>query len=118
MSVPAIVRAGLDRCRGERVRVSGSEPRTAAEWVVRAERLAVLSEREARWWTVLERWTFLGQTQIPTVYGRAAMRAASSEHEEARFWRDSAADWRRRAAGEPVCGVIGCGCGGVCGVPA
>jgi cytochrome d ubiquinol oxidase subunit I len=43
---------------------------------------------------------------------RPATMFAAMVQVRALFWRESAADWRRRAAGEPVCQVIGCGCAG------
>ena len=116
--VPAMVDAGLGRCQRERTRLNDQRPATVWASAARAERMAVLFEREARWWTVLDRWTYLGQDEIPNVYGWAAMIAAEQCRRDARFYRDLASDLRRRAAGQPVCPVIGCGCGGVCGVSA
>jgi hypothetical protein len=117
-SVPVMVAAGLERCRRERTRLQAAYPASDVGWAARAERLAVLHEREARWWTVLDRWTFLSQREIPTVFGDAAMIAAGQARASAGFWRDSAGDWRRRVAGQPVCSAVGCGCGGVCEVRA
>jgi hypothetical protein len=116
--VPAIVDAGLGRCQRERTRLGAQRPTSDEALTVRAERMAVLFEREARWWTVLDRWTYLGQDEIPNVYGRAALIAAGESRRDARFYRDLACDFRRRVAGQPMCPVIGCGCGGVCGVSA
>ena len=120
VSVPAMVTAGLGRCQIERKRISELTPRTHTGWAVRAERMAALCERESRWWTVLERWTYLAQCDVPRVFGRAAMHASDVSTRRAEFWRELASDWRRRAAGEPVCEVIGCGCAGSagCGVAA
>jgi hypothetical protein len=115
-----MVTAGLGRCQTERKRISELTPQTHTGWAVRAERMAVLCERESRWWTVLERWTYLAQCDVPRVFGRAAMQASDVWVRRAEFWRSLASDWRRRAAGERVCDVVGCGCGGTgeCGVAA
>lgn len=113
-----MVTAGLDRCRRAQRAIEVAKPAGHAERAVRCERLAALFEREARWWTVLDRWTYLSQREIPNVYGLAAMLAADVARDRARFYTGMANDWRQRVAGRPVCGVIGCGCGGVCGVAA
>lgn len=113
-----MVAAGLNRCADELVKARRLPRRTYVESAVRAERLARLTLREARWWTVLDRWAFSGRSTVPTVFARAAMLAAASREEQATFWRESAADWRRRAAGEQLCGVVGCRCNGECGVAA
>jgi hypothetical protein len=80
------------------------------ENAIRAERLAVLAERNARWWGVLREWTFLrtrhGHT-MPRVYGRAASAAQAHEIDNARFWRDIAADWRARAEHRPTSDAAG-----------
>ncbi|MBA2473808.1 MAG: hypothetical protein H0V41_16830 [Pseudonocardiales bacterium] len=115
--VPTMVEAGLRRCTEVRRLVSVQEPKTHSEQAVRAERLVALWEREARWWLVLQRWTY-SRADVPLVYGRALVQAGTEANRYVEFYRDIAADWRRMAAGEPVCGVVGCGCGGVCGVPA
>jgi hypothetical protein len=113
-----MVAAGLARCWREWSRVAESLPDSAASQAERAARLAVLCEREARWWEVLERWTYGPEGSVPLVFGRAVMAVSDARRDHSRFWDGLAGDWRRRAAGEPVCGVIGCGCGGVCGVSA
>jgi hypothetical protein len=120
VSVPAMVAAGLGRCQVERKRIAELTQQSHMGWAVRAERMAALCERESRWWTVLERWTYLAQCDVPRVFGRAAMQASDHWARRAEFWRGLASDWRRRAAGESVCEVIGCGCAGSagCGVTA
>lgn len=119
VSVPTMVAAGLERCEVERRRVMGLRPGTHTERAARAQRLAVLFERSARWWNLLGRWSVrAGWGQVPAVFGDAVIIAAGRDSDQARFWRDMAGDWLRHAAGEPVCDVIGCGCGGVCGVSA
>ncbi len=117
-TVPQMVTAGLNRCTDARAVVGELRPTTHLGQAIRCERMAALAEREARWWTVLERWTYLSQWEVPTVYGRAAIVAANTARDRARLYSDLATDWRKRAAGQPVCDVIGCGCGGTCGVAA
>jgi hypothetical protein len=117
--VPAIVLAGLRRCSEQRVAAMELPRRTNLDWAARAERLAELCDREARWWSVLATWTYR-HGEVPVVYGRAVRESVVAKERRALSWRESAADWRRRAAGESVCEVIGCGCAGSdeCGVAA
>jgi hypothetical protein len=56
--VPSIVATGLDRNRAARVRAGGWPVGTNTEHAVRAERLAVLADRAARWWAVLGEWVY------------------------------------------------------------
>jgi hypothetical protein len=112
-----LAQAALSRIGEQRLWVTEQRPDTAGEWASRAERLAQLWELEARWMRVLCRWVWR-QRAVPAVLGDAAFAAAEFQSERAEFWRGIAVDWRRRAAGQPVCAVIGCGCGGECGVAA
>jgi hypothetical protein len=115
--VPAIVLAGLQRCTDARVTAMEMPRRTNADWAARSERLAQLCDREARWWSVLATWTYR-HGDVPLIYGRAVLESIATKERRALSWRESAADWRRRAAGELVCEVIGCGCAGGCEVAA
>jgi hypothetical protein len=113
--LPELVRAGLDRCADERARAPELPSGTAAEWAVRTERQAAIVAREGRWWAVLSRWAYRQAHRpggIAVVFARAAVMAVQDREQRARLLRDMAADWRRRAAGEPMCPVIGCGGGG------
>jgi hypothetical protein len=116
--VPVLAEAALSRLVVQRHAVSLRRPRSDADWAVRAERLALLCEREACWLDVLARWVCRQDGEVPLVLGRAAFDAAEFRRQKAVFWRELAADWRRRVAGRPVCGVIGCGCDGECEVSA
>jgi hypothetical protein len=116
--VPALAEAALSRLVLQRHGVSIQRPQSYADWAVRAERLAVLCEREACWLAVLARWVWRQHGEVPMVLGRAAFDAAEFRRQKAAFWREIAADWRRRVAGQPVCGVVGCSCDGECGVSA
>jgi hypothetical protein len=98
--------------------VTSADARTA-----RSDRMADIAEREARWWMVLARWTYAQAYQpggVPLVFGRAVLRTIDDRTDRARMLRHAAADFRARAAGRPVCPVLGCGCGGSgeCGVAA
>lgn len=110
--VPALVEAGLRRCEEAENAASGMPRRTNEEWAARADRLADLCERRARWWAVLSRWSF-GQEDLPSVLVRATVTVGISEDEHARSWREMARDWRRMAENGQCCQVIGsCGCVG------
>jgi hypothetical protein len=116
--VPALAEAALSRLVARRRAISVERPSSEADWAVRAERLALLCDREACWLDVLARWVCRQHGEVPLVLGRAAFDAAEFRRQKAVFWRELAADWRRRVAGAPGCGVIGCGCDGECGVAA
>jgi hypothetical protein len=65
-----------------------------AEEAHRADRLAAICERRARWWGVLVRWIFSPACGLPWVFGAAVLDAGRREESNARFWRDVAADAR------------------------
>jgi hypothetical protein len=115
--VPVLVQAALARIGEQRAQAREQRPSAPVESASRAERLARLCEREAGWWSVLGRWSSR-QHEVPLVLTRAAFEVAAFKTARAEFWCGIAADWRRRAAGQPVCAVIGCGCGALCGVAA
>jgi hypothetical protein len=116
--VPILADAALHRLIMERLAVSSRRTSGPGEMAARAERLAVLCERESAWMGVLARWVWRRYGEVPVVLARAAFEAGELRHQQAQFWRNSAADWRQREAGQPVCSVIGCGCGGICEVSA
>jgi hypothetical protein len=107
-ALPQLVQAGLKRCASAE-RQAWDMPRGSnEEWAARADRLAEICERRARWWVVLARWVYRNQA-VPPVLGLAAVVAEVSEREHARSWREMAGDWRRRATQGDCCNVIG-GC--------
>jgi hypothetical protein len=112
--VPTLAQTTINRIVADRLLVMTARPDTYEGKANRAERLAVLYEREAAWWLVLARWVWRSHPDGPRVFAQAASQTAYGHSERAAFWRDSASDWRRREAGLPVCSVIGCGCGGNC----
>jgi hypothetical protein len=106
--VPAIVTAALGRHRDARHHAAALPTRTDADHAARAARLAVVSERSARWWDVLSRWIYSPAGHpLPLVFGAAVLAAAASERDDARFWREAAADWQARAAGLPTSDAAG-----------
>ena len=106
--VPAVVGAALERWQTDYTRAAGMPHRTDTEHAARAERLAVLADRAARWWDVLARWVSSPAGRpLPTVFGYAALGRAHSQRDSARFWRETAADWRARAEGRPTSDAAG-----------
>src|SRR4051812_34815095 len=75
--VPSIVAAGLNRCWAACDEAGEWPARSDTEHAVRAERLAVLAGRAARWWRVLGAWVYSPAGRpLPLVFGAAALRAA------------------------------------------
>ncbi len=106
--VPAIVEAALCRWNAQYDQARDLPKRTDAEHATRAERLAVLCDRRARWWDVLAHWTYHGaDPSPPVVFGHAAQGCASADRDTARFWRELAADWRARAEHRPTSDAAG-----------
>ena len=106
--VPAIVEAALRRWNVQYDQARDMVRRTDAEHAARAGRLAALCERRARWWDVLAAWTYhRADPAVPVVFGHAAQYCASKDRDSARFWRETAADWRARAEGRPTSDVAG-----------
>ncbi|MFC5994303.1 hypothetical protein ACFQE5_08780 [Pseudonocardia hispaniensis] len=98
--VPAKVSAALAECDAQHRQAARMPEGTPAEHAARAARLALVCARRAGWWRVLERWAYL-DGGLHVVHGRAARAARGAEQQRARFWRDTARDWRARAAGDP-----------------
>src|SRR4051794_31090105 len=106
--VPVIVELALYRWHDLYSQAINLPHRTAAEHAVRAQRLAVLCDRRARWWDVLAAWTYhRADYSVPFVYAHAAQRCATTDRDSARFWRETAADWTARAQGRPTSDAAG-----------
>ncbi|MFC5949764.1 hypothetical protein ACFQH9_15930 [Pseudonocardia lutea] len=103
-SVPAIVDAAFHRLRWQLNAAYEIPNGSALDNASRADRLAVLHDRAARWWRVLYRHSANG---VPFVYVSAAGRAIQAAQEDARFWRETAADWRARADQRPTSDAAG-----------
>ncbi|MHA6780301.1 hypothetical protein ACVGOW_04770 [Pseudonocardia saturnea] len=71
----------------------------------RALCIARVCARRAAWWRVLSRWTY--RAGFDRLHGRAVLLAGSKEQDRARFWPDTAADWRARADRVPTSDAAG-----------
>jgi hypothetical protein len=116
--LPDLVERSVSSCVNQRMTALLQRPNTIAEQVTRAGRLARIYERESRWWCVLALWADSSGpvNEVPSLLGHAAICAMDSCEHGAQFWSGIAADMASAAAGGDVCLVVGCGCGGTCGV--
>ena len=106
--VPAVVELALYLWHDLYDHALGLPRGTAGEHAVRAGRLAVLFDRRARWWDVLAGWTYRrADWSVPFVYAHAAQGCAAKDRDMARFWRETAADWRARAEHRPTSDAAG-----------
>ncbi|GAA2559649.1 hypothetical protein [Pseudonocardia hydrocarbonoxydans] len=71
----------------------------------RALAIARVCARRAAWWRVLARFTY--RAGYHRLHGKAALLASDTERDRARFWRDTAADWRARADRTPTSDAAG-----------
>ncbi|PKB32450.1 hypothetical protein [Pseudonocardia alni] len=71
----------------------------------RARRLAELHTRRARWWAILQRDT--ATNGVPVVYVQAVVTAVLDNERQARYWTDTADDWRALADQRPTSDVAG-----------
>jgi hypothetical protein len=106
-SVPALVDAGLSRIAFAIGVLLDTDPRDPRAYAARAHRLAVLFERRARWWAVLQRHTFTGSCTVPMIYGTAVIAARRTATDDARFWAETANDWWARAERRPTSDAAG-----------
>jgi hypothetical protein len=72
----------------------------------RAERLALIGARITGVWRLITAHAVTDHT-IPAVYLRAAVIAEGDARDNARFWRDTARDWRARAEHRPTSDAAG-----------
>jgi hypothetical protein len=106
--VPSIVSAALSRLDDAFHCAAALPASTDAEHAVRARKLAVVAGWRARWWEVLARWLPSGDGHpIPLLFAAAAIEAAASARDDARFWCDTAADWQARADHRPTSDAAG-----------
>jgi hypothetical protein len=66
----------------------------------------MICARRAAWWRLLSRCTS-SAGPVELIFGDAAIVACYAERDQARFWRDIAADWRARAEGRPTSDAAG-----------
>lgn len=87
---PVMVERAIRRCGEEFYRAVNLPVDTPAQQVERAQRLAEVAERRARWWGVLIRWVFNSGSGTSWVFASAALTAQRHEELEGRLWRDTA----------------------------
>ena len=101
-AVPDLVERAMLRCSQE-YGESLTLPHTSyAEQAHRAEQLAEVCERRARWWGVLLRWVLSPACTLPWVFGAAVLDARRREEDDARFWRNAATDWHTEHAARVI----------------
>lgn len=101
------VTEALAACQVEQRAAYAMPHRGDWENVARSARLALICARIAGWWGVLARETYRQNGPHALVFGHAAVVAEHAERDHARFWRDSAADWRARAERRPTSDAAG-----------
>jgi hypothetical protein len=79
---------------------------TNTDNATRCERLALVSARIIGVWRLITAHT-AQDLSLPDVYRHAAVLAECDARDTARFWRDTAADWRARAEGRPTSDAAG-----------
>lgn len=99
--------AELDALQQQLMELVAIRPTNDAEWATRSARMAMLCARRAGWWRVLARAVRRSDSGVHWVYQRAVIAAAASERDDARFWRESAADWTDRAERRPTSDAAG-----------
>lgn len=95
--VPTLVGRALQRCAQQYDEVLRRGRLFDADDAQRCVRLAVICERESRWYGVLHRWVYSTQGTVPLVFGQVAGRAQSCALADTQFWTDRAAQYRARA---------------------
>ncbi len=103
--IPAHIVAALDGLDAEYRAASALPHGSNVEHADRALCLARVCARRAAWWRVLARWTYWAG--LHHLHGKAVSLAASRERDRARFWRDTAQDWRARADRVPTSDAAG-----------
>jgi hypothetical protein len=100
LTVPNRVFRALDLLGAAKVRAQKVCADTHSAKARKMARIAALYEREARWWDVLEDWTYSRESVgVPLVYGRAVIVAQRDAKDSARTYRDLEANyWRRTFA--------------------
>lgn len=99
------VSAGVDAVEAEKRTLHAIRPTDPIAHAVRAERLALLHARIAGWYVILLVGTRDGS--VPWLWRRTVITARQDARDRARFWRDTAADWRARAERRPTSDAAG-----------
>ena len=105
-SYVARVAAAIAELDHQRAQATAMPHRSDAEHAARAARLALICARASAWWGLLARATYLDH-DVHTLHGRTALIAQHAEKDNARFWRDAAADWTARAERRPTSDAAG-----------
>ena len=84
----------------------GPLPRTPHGWATRSATQALISARTAGWWRVLLSADRRSRTTHP-LYRRAVSAAHNKAQADARFWRETAADWQARIDHRPTSDAAG-----------
>ncbi|PXY34657.1 hypothetical protein BAY59_03840 [Prauserella coralliicola] len=96
VSVPRMVEQGLHRTERALNAVYGVRAEGSAAKARKMARIAELCEREARWWGVLERWTYL-ESGLPLIFGRAGLVARAEAAARAERYRELESGYWQRA---------------------
>lgn len=99
-----MVARAMRRCGEDFYQAAQLPTDTRAQQAIRADRLAEIAERRARWWAVLIRYVLSSGSGASWVYASAALTAQRHEESEAKLWRDSATHLRSDAIGVIVSG--------------
>ena len=100
------VQTALDGLLARLGEVLATRPTTDTGWAQRCATLALINARCAGWWRVLSRAGY-ADTTVPLLFARAALLAADAARDRARFWRDTAAEFRARAEERPTSDAAG-----------
>ncbi len=100
--MPEVVERGLIRCSRDYGQALNLSAVSDAEQAARADRLASVCERRARWWGVLLRWVFSPACDLPWIFGAALIDAIQHEQSSSRFWRQIAQEFRDVADGRVI----------------
>lgn len=100
------VATAMDGLRAEFFALTRTRPTTDAGWADRSRALALIDARRAGWWRVLSRAGYR-DTGVHPLFAHAALVAAEDTRDRARFWRDSAAEYRARAEDRPTSDAAG-----------
>lgn len=100
------VAAEMDELRTELLTVTSTRPTTDAGWAERSQALALIDARRAGWWRILARAGYRDLGVHP-LFAHAALIAADDTRDRARFWRDTAAEYRGRAEDRPTSDMAG-----------
>jgi hypothetical protein len=100
------VEAALCALAREHYDLTGRRPDTDSEWAQRCSAVARICAQAAGWWGLLVAHECRHLDLHPAFF-RAAVIARIQERADARFWRDTARDYRARAEQRPTSDAAG-----------